>query len=63
MSTWERIAVSLLGSAIELAPRVAEIIRRGVAASDSNDPLVVKVAAILPEEGASARAARELRGE
>lgn len=55
------VAVSLLKAAAELAPSVADLLRRG--AAGGTDPLSRRVADILPEESESEKAARELRAE
>lgn len=55
------VAVQLVGQAVRLAPELVDIIRRGLAGASSSTPLVAQLEAILPAEGASARAARELR--
>lgn len=53
-----KVALALVGLAAELAPTFARWLASKAAGDD--DPVAVQVRAILPEESASARAAREL---
>ena len=52
------MALDLLGVAVALAPALADLLGRHL--DGSNEPLAQRVLQILPEESASARAAREL---
>lgn len=54
----EDMALDLLGVAVVLAPALADLLGRHL--DGSNEPLAQRVLQILPDESASARAAREL---
>lgn len=58
MSAVETLALAILKSLLELVPALVPIVERGLEGDDS--PLANQVRAILPEEGASAAARREL---
>ena len=57
MSTLEALALSILKSAIEAVPSLIKYI---VVPSDDDSPLAEQVRRILPEEGESAKARKEL---
>lgn len=59
MSAWEDVAVSLLGSAIKLAPAIADVIAAGVEAKPEH-PLAPKIREMLPERNASREKLRQL---
>lgn len=52
------MALDLLGVAVVLAPALADLLGRHL--DGSSEPLAQRVLQILPNESASARAAREL---
>lgn len=52
--------LSILGHALELLPGLVPIIVRGLEGSEPGDPLADRVRKILPAEGASAAALRDL---
>lgn len=52
--------LKLLGQALEAIPELAAIIERGLDRSSPGDPLLDRVRRMLPPEGASARALRDL---
>lgn len=54
----ESLALDLIRVAVEVAPAVAEMLGRHL--DGSTDPIAQRVLQVLPEESASARAAREL---
>jgi hypothetical protein len=54
----EDMALDLLGVAVALAPALADLLGRHL--DGSSEPLAQRVLQILPDESASARAAREL---
>lgn len=58
MSTAEQVALKVLGVVLEAVPSLVGILARGVADDDS--PIADAVRSMLPEEGASAAARREL---
>lgn len=55
MSGWDDLAVSLLGSAIKLAPAIGEVIAAGLEAKPEH-PLAPKIREMLPERNASREA-------
>lgn len=57
-STARELAVALLPPLIQAVPELVGIFRKGVEGNDS--PLADEVRRILPEEGASATARREI---
>lgn len=59
----EEVAAQLVSQAARLAPELIGIVHRGLAGASSTTTLGQQIRALLPEEGASARAERELRGK
>lgn len=60
VDTTMETGLKLLGQALEAIPSLVGIIERGLAGSTPGDPLADRVRRMLPVEGASARALRDL---